>query len=166
MFQNFNLLPRTSALENVMMPLSYAADHLSDKETRHRATEILCRIGLGDRLNYEPSKLSGGQQQRVAIARALISRPSILLADEPTGNLDSHTSKDVLRIFQQLNEEQGITVILVTHDPNIARHAKRIIHIRDGVIDGEGHVDNSSPQMSQSEHNFSGTRGADTGDAK
>ena len=99
-FQNFNLLPRTSALENVALPLSYTADHLSDSEARRRAKEMLSRVGLQDRLDHEPSQLSGGQQQRVAIARALINRPAVLLADEPTGNLDSHTSEEVLRLFQ------------------------------------------------------------------
>ncbi len=114
-------MPRTSALENVAMPLSYAADHLSDREARRRAEEMLSRVGLGDRLEHEPSQLSGGQQQRVAIARALINRPSLLFADEPTGNLDSHTSEEVLRMFRQLNEEDGITIIVVTHDPNVAQ---------------------------------------------
>jgi ABC-type lipoprotein export system ATPase subunit len=134
-FQNFNLLPRTSALENVILPLSYTAEHLPDKEARHRAIDMLNLVGLGDRFHHEPSQLSGGQQQRVAIARALVNRPSILFADEPTGNLDSHTSEEVLRMFQHLNENDGITVILVTHDANIAHHAKRIIHISDGVIE-------------------------------
>jgi ABC-type lipoprotein export system ATPase subunit len=136
-FQNFNLLPRTSALENVMMPLSYNAEHLPERQCRQRATETLDRIGLGDRINHVPSQLSGGQQQRVAIARALINKPSILLADEPTGNLDSHTSEEILRLFEQLNQTQHITIILVTHDANIARHAKRIIRISDGVIEDE-----------------------------
>ena len=133
-FQNFNLLPRTNALENVAMPLSYTFDHLSDREARRRAVEMLGRVGLGDRLHHEPSQLSGGEQQRVAIARALINRPSLVFADEPTGNLDSHTSEDVLAMFQHLNEEDGITIILVTHDANVARHARRIIQIHDGVI--------------------------------
>ena len=133
-FQNFNLLPRTSALENVAMPLSYAADYLSDRKAWRRAEEMLRRVGLGDRLNHESSQLSGGQQQRVAIARALVNHPSILSADEPTGNLDSHTSEEVLSMFRQLNEEDGITIILVTHDANVARHARRIIRIHDGVI--------------------------------
>ncbi len=136
-FQSFNLLPRTSALDNVMMPLTYTAENISDRHARQKAVEMLCIMGLEDRMHHEPSQLSGGQQQRVAIARALINTPTILLADEPTGNLDSHTSEEVLRLFQKLNEEQGITVILVTHDPGIAKHARRIIHIRDGVIDGE-----------------------------
>ena len=137
-FQNFNLLARTSALENVTMPLSYTADHLSEGMARRRAEEMLCRVGLQDRLHHEPSQLSGGQQQRVAIARALVNRPRLLFADEPTGNLDSRTSEEVLRMFQQLNKEDGITIILVTHDANVARHANRIIHIHDGVIiDGD-----------------------------
>jgi len=136
-FQNFNLLPRTSALENVILPLEYTVEHLPDREARQRAVDILNRVGLGDRFEHEPSQLSGGEQQRVAIARALINRPSILFADEPTGNLDSHTSEEVLRMFQQLNKDDGITVILVTHDANIAHHAKRIIHISDGVIENE-----------------------------
>ena len=134
-FQNFNLLPRTSALENVMMPLSYSHENLSDREVRHRATELLDRVGLGDRGHHEPSQLSGGQQQRVAIARSLINRPALLLADEPTGNLDSKTSHEVLQMFQKLNAEEGLTVLLVTHDPDVAKHARRIIHIRDGLID-------------------------------
>jgi ABC-type lipoprotein export system ATPase subunit len=133
-FQNFNLLSRTNALENVAMPLSYTADHLSDREARRRAVEMLRRVGLEDRLDHEPSQLSGGEQQRVAIARALINQPSLVFADEPTGNLDSRTSQDVLKMFQQLNEEDGITIILVTHDAVVARHARRIIRIHDGVI--------------------------------
>jgi ABC-type lipoprotein export system ATPase subunit len=136
-FQNFNLLPRTSALDNVMMPLSYSSEHLPERQARQKAEEMMGLLGLADRMDHEPSQLSGGQQQRVAIARALVNKPSILLADEPTGNLDSHTSKDILRLFGQLNQQQHITIILVTHDANIAHHAERIIHIRDGVIDGE-----------------------------
>ena len=133
-FQNFNLLARTSALENVMMPLSYTREHLSDKEVKHRAEELLNRVGLNDRLHYEPSKLSGGQQQRVAVARALINNPSVLFADEPTGNLDSKTSEEVLKMLQKLNTEENITIIVVTHDPNVARHTQRQIHIQDGLI--------------------------------
>ena len=132
-FQNFNLLPRTSALENVAMPLSYTSD-LSDREARRRAREVLVRVGLEDRLDHEPSQLSGGQQQRVAIARALVNRPPLLFADEPTGNLDSRTSEEILRMFKELNEVDGITLIMVTHDADVARHAQRIIHIHDGVI--------------------------------
>lgn len=133
-FQSFNLLPRTSAVENVAMPLAYAAGHISDRDARRRAEEMLRRVGLEDRLDYEPSRLSGGQQQRVAIARALINSPSLLFADEPTGNLDSRTSEEVLRMFEQLNEEDGITIILVTHDAQVAQHARRVIHIHDGLI--------------------------------
>ena len=135
-FQTFNLLPRTSALENVMMPLLYTTDSVSDGYPRQRAGELLGRVGLGDRLDHEPSQLSGGQQQRVAIARSLINHPSLLLADEPTGNLDSRTSEEVLHIFQQLNEE-GVTIVIVTHDQEVAHRAKRIVRIRDGVIEGE-----------------------------
>ncbi len=134
-FQNFNLLPRTSALENVMMPLSYGHDHLSDRQARQRAVELLRRVGLGDRIDHQPSQLSGGQQQRVAIARALVNRPHLLFADEPTGNLDSHTSEEVLEMFEQLNIEDGITIVLVTHDEAVARHARRTIRIHDGVIE-------------------------------
>ncbi|MDO9531106.1 MAG: ABC transporter permease [Deltaproteobacteria bacterium] len=136
-FQTFNLLPRTSALENVTMPLSYTAAHLSDQEARQRAEDLLHRVGLGERLDHEPSQLSGGQQQRVAIARALINNPSILFADEPTGNLDSKTSEEVLDLFRKLNEEEGVTIILVTHDANVARCAKRIIRITDGMVEAE-----------------------------
>ena len=133
-FQSFNLLPRASALENVTMPLSYSATYISDREARQRASEMLRRVGLKDRMDHEPSQLSGGQQQRVAIARALINRPPVLFADEPTGNLDSHTSNEVLQMFEQLNQEDGITIILVTHDAAVARHAQRVIRIADGLI--------------------------------
>src|SRR5437773_6622094 len=134
-FQSFNLLARTSALENVMMPLAYTASSLSDRDGRERARRVLERVGLGDRLDHHPSQLSGGQQQRVAIARALINNPPLLFADEPTGNLDSHTSEEILRMFQKLNDEQKITIILVTHDAHVAEYARRVIRIRDGVID-------------------------------
>jgi len=132
-FQNFNLLNRTSALENVEVPLLYAK-HISAHERRERAVEVLNSVGLGDRLKHYTSQLSGGQQQRVAIARALINRPSILLADEPTGNLDTRTSDEVIHMFEQLNEEQGLTVIVVTHNEEIARNAKRVIVLRDGRV--------------------------------
>ncbi|HMC65538.1 MAG TPA: ABC transporter ATP-binding protein [Gemmataceae bacterium] len=134
-FQNFHLLPRTSALENVTMPLGYTAQSLSEQECRNRARTVLERVGLGDRLYHDPSQLSGGQQQRVAIARALVNYPPLLLADEPTGNLDSRTSEEILRMFQELNRRDGITIILVTHDSNVAGHAQRTIHIRDGLIE-------------------------------
>jgi ABC-type lipoprotein export system ATPase subunit len=137
-FQNFNLLPRTSALEQVMMPMSYTRESISDREARRRATEMLERVGLADRMDHYPSQLSGGQQQRVAIARSLVNRPSLLFADEPTGNLDSRTSEEVLQMFQRLNEEKGITIILVTHDAGVSQHAKRTIRMRDGRIEDEG----------------------------
>jgi ABC-type lipoprotein export system ATPase subunit len=133
-FQSFNLLSRTSAIENVAMPLAYTAENLSEREARTRAAEMLGRVGLADRLDHYPSQLSGGQQQRVAIARALINRPPVLFADEPTGNLDSRTSEEVLRMFEQLNGEDGITIIMVTHDPKVAGHARRVIRIEDGLI--------------------------------
>jgi ABC-type lipoprotein export system ATPase subunit len=136
-FQNFNLLPRTSALDNVLMPLSYSSKRVTDRQARKAAADMLGRVGLEGRMDHEPSRLSGGQQQRVAIARALINRPPILLADEPTGNLDSRTSEDVLKMFRQLNRDEGITIILVTHDPAVAAHAGRSIHLCDGqIVDG------------------------------
>src|SRR4051812_38164032 len=133
-FQNFNLLPRLSALENVMMPLAYSYRNLSERECRARAKSLLERVGLGDRLDHEPAQLSGGEQQRVAIARALINRSPLLIADEPTGNLDSKTGQEILDIFRQLNEDDGLTIILVTHDPSVAAHASRLVRIRDGVV--------------------------------
>ncbi len=142
-FQNFNLLPRTSAVDNIMMPLAYTPEAGID-DGRQRADELLRKLGLTEQGQNEPSQLSGGQQQRVAIARALMNRPSLLFADEPTGNLDSHTSEEVLRIFQQLNEEEGVTIILVTHDPNVAKAAKRVIRISDGVIESESWTENNN----------------------
>jgi ABC-type lipoprotein export system ATPase subunit len=138
-FQNFNLLPRTSALDNVAMPLSYTAGHLSERQARKQARKVLEQVGLVDRLDHEPSQLSGGQQQRVAIARALVNHPPLIFADEPTGNLDSHTSAEVLRMFQELNEQAGITIIIVTHDANVAKHAQQIIRIHDGLIVEDTH---------------------------
>ena len=132
-FQNFNLLNRTSALENVELPLLYGSG-LSGRARRQKAREMLEMVGLGDRLHHHSGQLSGGQQQRVAIARSLVNSPSILMGDEPTGNLDSKTSREVIEMFQRLNEDNGITVILVTHDLNVARHAKRILVLRDGLI--------------------------------
>jgi ABC-type lipoprotein export system ATPase subunit len=132
-FQNFNLLARTTAVENVEVPLLYCRG-VSARQRRKRAVEMLEKVGLADRLHHHPSQLSGGQQQRVAIARALVNQPSLIMADEPTGNLDSRTSKEVIDLFRALNEKSGITVILVTHDQAIARHAKRTVVLHDGLI--------------------------------
>ena len=131
-FQGFNLLSRTTALENVELPALYA--HIKPEERLARAHEVLNLVGLGNREHHYPSQLSGGQQQRVAIARALMNRPAILLADEPTGNLDSRTSVEIMDIFQRLNAEQAITLVLVTHEPDISRYARRVITFRDGRI--------------------------------
>ncbi|MBL8050210.1 MAG: ABC transporter ATP-binding protein [Anaerolineales bacterium] len=131
-FQQFNLLARTSALENVMLPLTYAG--VAGKERQDRAFKALERVGLAERTHHAPNELSGGQQQRVAIARALVNEPAILLADEPTGALDSKTGVEIMDLFQRLHEEQGQTVILVTHDSHVAKHTKRIIKISDGKI--------------------------------
>ena len=130
-FQNFQLLPRMSALENVALPLVYAG--MRKKVRRERAREALVRVGLEDRTSFNPTQLSGGQKQRVAIARAMVNKPKILLADEPTGALDSRSSAQVMELFQKLNEE-GVTVVMITHDPGIAHHAKRIVDIFDGEI--------------------------------
>ncbi|AMV17641.1 ABC transporter permease [Planctomyces sp. SH-PL14] len=143
-FQSFNLLPRTTAVNNVVMPLDYSSTAPSPGEADHRAVEILTRVGLGERLDHVPSQMSGGQQQRVAIARSLINRPALLLGDEPTGNLDSKTSVEILQMFQQLNET-GLTVILVTHDPKVASYVHRVIRVVDGLIEedtagGRAHV--------------------------
>lgn len=131
-FQQFNLLARTSALENVMLPLTYAG--ISGKERQKRAAEALERVGLSDRTHHAPNELSGGQQQRVAIARAIVNQPAILLADEPTGALDSKTGVEIMQLFQSLHNDYGQTVILVTHDPHVARHTNRIIQLSDGHI--------------------------------
>lgn len=133
-FQNFNLLPRTSALENVIMPLGYTASHLSEKQMLERGKRMLERVGLADRMDHEPSRLSGGQQQRVAIARALVNNPSILFADEPTGNLDTKMSEEILRIFNEINSSEGVTIVLVTHEMDVAKSAKRIVRLVDGEI--------------------------------
>ena len=131
-FQGFNLLARTSALDNVELPMLYDRSG-KKRDTKALAKQALERVGLADRMDHEPSELSGGQQQRVAIARALVTQPTLLLADEPTGNLDSRTSIEVLSLFQELNE-QGITIVLVTHEPDIAQYASRIVEVRDGRI--------------------------------
>ena len=128
-FQSFNLLPRTSALENVIMPLFYTANHLSEKQMLERGEQMLEKVGLKDRMMHEPSQLSGGQQQRVAIARALVNSPEILFADEPTGNLDSRMSEEIMDMFCQINECDGVSVVLVTHEPEIAEKAKRVVRL-------------------------------------
>jgi putative ABC transport system ATP-binding protein len=132
-FQNFNLLTRTTALENVELPLLYSHQHFSSRELREKAAHALAIVGLADRGDHHPSQLSGGQQQRVAVARALINEPEVLLADEPTGNLDSRTSVEIMGVFQKLNE-QGITILMVTHELDIASYAKRNIVMRDGRV--------------------------------
>ena len=131
-FQSFNLLPRTTALHNVELPLIYGG--IRRKERRMRSQEALDAVGLGDRVHHKSNELSGGQIQRIAIARALVNNPSMIFADEPTGNLDTATSKDIMAIFQRLNDE-GNTIIMVTHEPEIAEYAQRVIHIRDGLIE-------------------------------
>ena len=136
-FQNFNLLARTSALDNVLMPLSYSPDTLTYAQSLANGKALLEKVGLEQRFDHHPSQLSGGQQQRVAIARALINQPPVLFADEPTGNLDSTTSTEILRMFQELNDQEGITIILVTHDAEVARHAQRVIRMKDGRIENQ-----------------------------
>jgi putative ABC transport system ATP-binding protein len=139
-FQNFHLLPRTTALENVELPLLYAEEDLSWKQIHSKAREALEIVGLGDRTDHTPNELSGGQQQRVAIARALVSGPKLLLADEPTGNLDSRTSLEIIELFQRLNSE-GLTILMVTHEPEVARFTRRIVTLRDGLIRADRKVD-------------------------
>src|SRR5215470_1073677 len=134
-FQQFNLLPRQTALENVALPLVYLGG-VPPQQRHERAQAVLEQVGLGDRLDHRPKELSGGQQQRVAIARALITRPALLLADEPTGNLDSTSSREIMALFEQLNE-QGITVVLVTHEAEIAAHARRVLTVHDGLLDSD-----------------------------
>jgi putative ABC transport system ATP-binding protein len=141
-FQGFNLLSRTSALDNVELPLLYGGSTLKTSERHRRAREMLAAVGLADRATHHPNQLSGGQQQRVAIARALVNDPSIILADEPTGNLDSRTSIEVMGLFQRLNIERGITVVLITHEHDIAEHGTRIVTFRDGLVTTDQPVTN------------------------
>lgn len=133
-FQTFNLLPRYSALENVALPLVYAG--MGKKERTARATEVLEQVGLGDRMDHKPNELSGGQRQRVAVARALVNRPSIILADEPTGNLDTKTSYEIMALIDEIHQN-GNTIVLVTHEEDIAQHARRIVRLRDGVVESD-----------------------------
>ena len=142
-FQSFNLLARTDALANVELPLIYSGARVADR--RRRALDALQAVGLSERIHHRPNELSGGQQQRVAIARALVNDPRIILADEPTGNLDSKAGAEVMGIFQRLNVEQGITVILVTHEPDIAEHCRRVVHLYDGTVRSDDQV--ASPRM-------------------
>ena len=138
-FQSFNLLPRLSAVENVKLPMIYnLAVNETEDQQHQRAVSALESVGLGNRLNHRPSELSGGQQQRVAIARALINNPQVILADEPTGNLDSHSSIEIMELIHQLHH-QGVTIVMVTHEPSIAEHAQRVICVRDGKIASDGH---------------------------
>ncbi|MGE4544360.1 MAG: ABC transporter ATP-binding protein [Pedobacter sp.] len=140
-FQGFNLLARTTALENVLLPLLYFRGSMPAGQAHRRAVDALQRVGLAERMHHEPNQLSGGQQQRVAIARALVNDPAIILADEPTGNLDSRTTLDVLALFQELNDS-GITIVLVTHESDVAEHARRVIEMQDGTIRKDFQVEN------------------------
>ncbi len=140
-FQSFNLLPRLTALQNVMLPIRYrVTNRISADERTEQSIAALEAVGLGGRLQHRPNQLSGGQQQRVAIARALVNQPSLLLADEPTGNLDSKSSEEIMDILQTLNR-QGVTIVMVTHELDVARHARRIIHMKDGKIISDGHTE-------------------------
>ncbi len=136
-FQSFNLLPRTPAVENVELPLLYNGGKLSRSQRRTRAVEMLASLGLSDRALHHPNQLSGGQQQRVAIARALINSPALLLADEPTGNLDSQTSREIMELFSRLNQERGLTLVIITHERVIAECASRIVELRDGKVEND-----------------------------
>jgi putative ABC transport system ATP-binding protein len=139
-FQSFNLLPRTPAIENVELPLLYNGGKLSRAERRSRALEMLSSLGLSDRALHHPNQLSGGQQQRVAIARALVNSPGLLLADEPTGNLDSQTSLEIMELFRRLNAERGLTLVVITHERNLAECASRIVELRDGRVESDNRV--------------------------
>ena len=143
------MLARTTALQNVALPLIYAG--VNQTKRRNRAKEVLESVGLGDRLDHTPNELSGGQQQRVAVARALVNEPSIILADEPTGNLDSKSGKEVMEILQRLNQETGITIVLVTHDPRVSRYAQRVLHLFDGKIVKEEYLTDDNPSPTPTE---------------
>lgn len=156
-FQSFNLLPRTTAVANVELPLIYGG--IGGRQRRKRAEDALRLVGLGDRLDHKPNELSGGQQQRVAIARALVNDPSMILADEPTGNLDSKTSVEIMELFQRLNKERGITIVFVTHNPETAEYCHRIVRVRDGLVESDmiqqasaGIYANGSQPMSTNGH--------------
>jgi putative ABC transport system ATP-binding protein len=140
-FQNFSLLPRTTALENVELPLLYGGRGRTPRERHARSLELLNAVGLGDRAHHTPNQLSGGQQQRVAIARALVNEPELILADEPTGNLDSRTSVEIMEILQRLNRDRGITVVLITHEHDIAEYATRVVTVRDGRVQSDSPVE-------------------------
>ncbi len=151
-FQSFNLLSRTTALANVELPLIYAG--ISGRERLQRAMQVLGMVGLDDRQDHKPNELSGGQQQRVAIARALINQPKLILADEPTGNLDTKTSNEIMQLLQRLNQEQGITIVFVTHDPEIAQYCNRVVHFRDGQIERDERsmpLDGAAPPLQSRE---------------
>jgi putative ABC transport system ATP-binding protein len=154
-FQSFNLLPRTSAMENVELPMLYSNSRVTTSERRQRALAALASVGLSDRATHHPNQLSGGQQQRVAIARALMTQPPILLADEPTGNLDTRTGAEVLQIFRRLQQESGITVILITHDRHVAGYASRIVNMRDGcVVSDKQNIAWQSASLDEAEREF------------
>lgn len=152
-FQSFNLLPRTTAVANVELPLIYGG--VGGRQRRNRAEEALRLVGLGDRLDHKPNELSGGQQQRVAIARALVNDPAMILADEPTGNLDSKTSVEIMELFQRLNAERGITIVFVTHNPETADYCHRIVRIRDGLVESDVRQQATAGIYSRSEHQAS-----------